>query len=318
MNKLLAATILAIFCVPKGSIAQYTCATLIEVTGLSDTMNHVFVFEDELFTNSIDTLAQPLFWRKVMSMPPDSGIVNIGATREIIAEVSIADWDLQTDDEKDAYRDSVRTAYGLDPEAKVYLTTGKSDFYRFDMVMPSIDRAVQIFENDSTDPFFAQAILLIESPNKLQKSGAGAYGPFQLMKSVARNHGLIVNSTVDEREDFDKSAHAAAHLIRTICIPEAKRFMRKYDLEYSEEELWFRLLVLHIYHAGAGNVEKALEAVSPESCGFEIIQELWQTTAGAFGNASQNYSQVALASLLILQDIYLTQSTQIYLCHDHD
>lgn len=293
-----------------------TCATLIEVTGLSDTMNHVFVFEHELYCSTMDTLAQPQFWKRIMTMPPDSGLINIGATREIIAVVSISDWDLQTDDEKDDYRDSVRTAHGLGEEDKVYLTTGKNDFYAFDKVLPSIDRAVQIFENEETDPFYAQAILLIESPNKLQKSSAGAYGPFQLMKSVAINHGLVVNSRVDEREDFDKSAKAAAHLIRTICIPEAKRLLDKYNLAYSEDELWFRLVVLHIYHAGAGNVSNALEEINPTDCGMDVIKTLWQTTVGAFGNASQNYSQVALASLLVLQDIYLKESTNIYLCHD--
>jgi len=56
--------------------------------------------------------------------------------------------------------------------------------------------------------------LLIESPNKLQKSFVGAYGSFQLMKNVAIQIGLKVNGYVDEREDFNKSAWVASQLIK--------------------------------------------------------------------------------------------------------
>ncbi len=70
------------------------------------------------------------------------------------------------------------------------MTTGKSDFYQFDKVFPSISRGVDVFVQNQTDPWYAQAILLIESPGKLAYSNVGALGPFQLMKSVARNHGV--------------------------------------------------------------------------------------------------------------------------------
>ena len=66
-----------------------------------------------------------------------------------------------------------------------------------------------LFENNGVDPWYAQAILLIESPAQLKKSVVGAYGAFQLMPSVARSHGIIVNKKIDERKDFNKSAFAA-------------------------------------------------------------------------------------------------------------
>src|SRR5690606_7959049 len=128
------------------------------------------------------------------------------------------------------------------------------------------------------------AILMIESPGKLAYSNAGALGPFQLMKTVARNHGLTVNSYVDERKDFDKSAYGSAHLLRTACIPEAKRILGKFGIAISKKDeykLWFRLTVLHLYHAGAGNVDKLLvNVVKPKVGDQGFINKIWHSEYG--------------------------------------
>ncbi len=42
-----------------------------------------------------------------------------------------------------------------------------------------ISRGIEQFIINDTDPWYAQAILMIESPGKLAYSNAGAYGPFQ-------------------------------------------------------------------------------------------------------------------------------------------
>ena len=49
--------------------------------------------------------------------------------------------------------------------------------------------------------------------------------------------------------------------------------------------------------------------------GEELIQRMWVTTAASFGNASQNYSQIALAAHMHLSDL-LQSKTQalIYKC----
>jgi hypothetical protein len=115
--------------------------------------------------------------------------------------------------------------------------------------------------------------------------------------------GLTVNKSVDERADFDKSAWGASELLKRICIPEAKRILDARNINYNQTDLWFRLFVMHIYHAGAGNVSKVIEAINPTEGGQQLITKMWQTKAGGFGNASQNYSQVVLAALLTLDDI---------------
>ena len=60
---------------------------------------------------------------------------------------------------------------------------------------------------------------------------------------------------------------------------------------------------MHVYHAGAGNVKKAVNVINPTEGNMELITTLWQTEAGGFRNASQNYSQLVLASMLELDDI---------------
>lgn len=274
----------------------------------------VIVSATPIFDEGWCNLAQPVFWRKIMCLSPDSCIVNIAATREVIAVMSNRDWNAQSEVEKDAYRDSVRTLHGLTSEDRIFVTTGKNDFYRFDAVYPSISKGVEAFERNGVDPWYAQAILLIESPGQLKKSRSGAYGAFQLMPNVARAQGLKVNSSIDEREDFDRSAYGSSQLIKTICIPEAKRILDAHGLKYSESDLWFRLFVLHVYHAGSLNVHAVVAKIAPSEGGQELIKSMWITSAANFGNNSQNYTQLALASQLILHDIVHQENNMILRC----
>lgn len=296
---------------PKNNVNEIE---LVEVVGLSDTTNYQFIQNKQLYAQGWDTLAQPHFWRELMTMDDDSALINIGSTRQIIKKVAVKDWNKQTEEQKDAVRDSIKQYYKLPEEEHVYMTSGKKAFYDFERVIPSIERGINVFIDNGVDPFYAQAILLIESPNKLQKSPVGAYGAFQIMRKVAINLGLKVNKYQDERKDFDKSAWASAKLIRTICIPEANKMLSEKGIEYNPTDLWYRLLVMHIYHAGAGNVKNAIEVINPSEGNMQLITSLWKTEVGQFRNASQNYSQLALASLIELDNIIYNKCKFIYYC----
>lgn len=289
---------------------------LIQVTlAEQDTMPMHFVKTPELFEQKWDTLAQPSFWKFVMKMSPQTSILNVASTRQVLELKPLKDWNKLSDDEKEMYRDTLRKRNNLAPDTRIFMTTGKNDFFQFEKVFPSISRGVAVFAENNTDPWYAQSILMIESPGKVAYSNVGALGPFQLMKSVARSHGLRVDNTVDERKDFDKSAKASAHLIRTACVPEAKRILRKFNINVSGDEeysLWFRLLVMHCYHAGAGNVDGVLSnVVKPTRGGKSLITSIWKSEYGGFKNASQNYSQLALAALIILDDLILDKCAVI-------
>ena len=78
---------------------------------------------DPLFEEGWSELAQPNFWRQIMTLSPDSCIVNIAATREIIAVMSKAEWNKQSDTEKNTFRDSVRTVRNLESDSRIFVTT---------------------------------------------------------------------------------------------------------------------------------------------------------------------------------------------------
>jgi hypothetical protein len=258
---------------------------------------------ESIFEERWDGLAQAQFWKEIMLLSPDSCIINVASSRKILKKMSNRDWERQSEVEKNNLKIQLKTTHNIALDERVYITIGKSDFYKFHEVYPSLAKGVTAFENAGVDPWYAQSILLIESPGQLQKSVAGAYGAFQLMPGVARTYGLVVNSTKDERKDFNRSAYAAAQLISRVCIPEAKRILDRHQLTYNESDLWFRLFVLHVYHAGAQNVSAVVAKIKPVEGSKALIQSMWCTTAASFGNNSQNYSQLALAAQLILNDL---------------
>ena len=286
----------------------------IEVKQRSDSSCSMYMRDTRIYSYGLDTLQNIKFWRTLIKLDPDSGLVNIGPSRQIIGTMSVNAYKKMSNAKCDLWRDSIRKQYSLPDSERVVFSPGKSDFYKIEKVMPQINTAISVFEENGTDPYYAQAILLIESPGQMRRSYVGAYGPFQLMKGVARNMGLTVNKYSDERKDFSKSAWAAAKLIRTICIPYTNAMLDARGIRYNPSDLWYRLLVLHVYHAGAGNVEKALNKLGccDVDGSIELIKQLWSTKAGAFGSASQNYSQVALACLIELDKAVDNNAEEIF------
>lgn len=278
----------------------------------------ILMSSEALYSDAWNQLPQPNFWKQIMKLSPDSCLVNIASNRIIVGKMSNRDWSRQTEVQKNIFKDSIRRTFNLDSNERIYVTTGKNDFYRFNDVYPSLTRGILAFEANNVDPWYAQAILLIESPGQLKKSSAGAYGAFQLMPGVARANGLVVNQYIDERKNFEKSAQGAASLIRRVCIPEAKKILNDFQLSYNENDLWFRLFVLHVYHAGALNVKAVVQKINPTSGGQDLIKQMWQTSAASFGNNSQNYTQLALASQLIIAEMTQKECVKLFDCIDED
>lgn len=268
---------------------------------INDSITIQYVEFAQLYSEGWSQLKRPLFWKTMMQLPSDSCAINIGSTREIIQLMSMKEWDNMSRTAKDQYRDSIREARNLGDDEHIYRTRGKQKFYNFDGILQDISRGVNEFEEQGVDPWYAQSILMVESPGKLHLSPAGAYGAFQLMPKVARKFGLTVNRYHDDRKDFKKSAIAASKLLSTICIPEAKKMLDAHHITYCETDLWFRLFVMHVYNAGAYNVAGVMDKINPKEGGMALIQKMWVTDARKFRNASQNYSQVTLAALMLLK-----------------
>ncbi len=238
-----------------------------------------------------------------MKLHEDSSLLCYAHNRTVIKRINNKEWNLKSDSLKKYYRDSVRLAAQLDSNSRILLTTGKKFFYDFDKTYQNFHSGINCFVENGVDPWYAQAILLIESPNKLQKSNAGAFGSFQLMKDVARLYGLKVNREIDERANFERSAYAASSLIKAICIPKVHQMLDSLGIKnYSETELWFKLLVMHTYHAGSYNVQNALFTFMPKEGNMNLIYNLWHAQTGRFKSASQNYSQLILAAMLEMNE----------------
>lgn len=279
------------------------CSNVIGVCNPQNKYSNNYVFDRQIYDLRCDTMPQVRFWRAIMNLHQDSSIINVATHRHEIKRIHNNDWTKTPDELKTCFKDSIRTAFNLDSSHRILLTTGKKFFYDFDNAFNQFEKGINCFIENEVDPWYAQSILLIESPNKLQKSNVGAYGPFQLMKDVARMFGLKVNRHMDERANFERSAYAASSLIKKICIPKTRQMLDTLGItNYNETDLWFRLLVMHSYHAGAGNVKQALKTFSPTTGDMNLIYNLWKAETRHFKSASQNYSQLVLAAHLEMNE----------------
>ncbi len=95
--------------------------------------------------------------------------------------------------------------------------------------------------------------LLENGGSETAKSPAGALGVFQLMPATARSLGLTVTKSVDERKDPKKNIDAGMRYLRS---------------NYDRFGDWG--LATWAYHAGEGNVSKALKIYAKEQHGIAL------------------------------------------------
>ena len=285
-----------------------------KVVGFDQTVPGRFINNSQLYRQGWDTLPQARFWQDIITLSHDSMILNVAAVRQPLFRVPSNEWFCQTENEKDTYKKNICINQNLEPGTDIYVTGGKKFFFEFRKALPMISSAIPVFEKNGTDPWYAQTILLIESPGKTEaRSYVGARGPFQLMPYVARKFGLVVTKYKDERTDLYKSADAASRFISAVCLPGARKILDERSIPYNEKDLWFRLFVMHVYHAGAGNVAAVVNKINPDEGGMNLIRTMWQTEAAGFKNESQNYSQIALAAIISFDKIISQDNEFIYL-----
>jgi len=317
MNIRMHKIIIFLFLLPCFSYAQVTGSSQViakTVISHNDTLHLNFLHDASIYTEGWDTLNQTKFWREVINLSSDTCIINVASCRMPLQKVCRGEWMQLTEDEKKFIKDSLSCTKQVDGASTIFVTSGKEEFYELKKVLPEISKAIKIFEKAGVDPWYAQTIMLIESPGKTKvKSSVGANGPFQLMKSVARRYGLVVNKTRDDRTDLEKAAKVAAKLINVGCIANVRKYLTALNIPYNETDLWFRLLVLHAYHAGAGNVHCVLQKLQPTKGGIDLFNQIWKTECGGFKNESQNYSQIALASLSDFDHLIQQDGDTVYL-----
>lgn len=96
--------------------------------------------------------------------------------------------------------------------------------------------------------------LLENGGSETAVSSAGALGVFQLMPGTARSLGLTVNKTLDERRDVEKNIDAGVAYLK---------------MNYERFGDWG--LATWAYHAGEGNVAKALKLYAKANDGTHLV-----------------------------------------------
>ena len=241
-----------------------------------------------------------LFWHQALQMSSDSVMIYTQHNRFVLAILPKKEI-LNFSDSccKDSVFHNYRFNNNLPYNTPIRYLEGKSQFYQWDQVKNYIKPAGAIFSDLGVNPLLAQLILLIECPaNPKGISSAGAVGHFQLMPYVAKKYGLKVTHTIDERTDLTKGSYAAAMHFKSYCIPLANKILTKHNIPIETDQLWYHLFLLHVYNAGAGNVAKVMDVIPKTENGVEVVKFMWSHSAGGFKNASQNYSQIALAAYL--------------------
>lgn len=273
---------------------------------------HFLSIEDD--TNAIDFLSSPnvIFWMRDIMLSADSFLVVNQTTRQVIDVVhKNAIQKIDRGQNLTSLGSLYAMKHSIPSNHKIKFVRGRKEFFNYGVVGPKLKIANSVFESVGVNPVVSQLLLLIESPsNHKGVSSSGAAGHFQIMPSVARKYGLKIRKGVDDRLIFNKSAYAAARLVKEYCVPQAKRICNNNHIEVDTDALWFNLLVLHIYNAGAGTVAVAVRHIPPVEDGNELIKVLWHTNVGAFQNSSQNYSQVCLASYLSYKEFLKSNATK--------
>ena len=183
MNRLKRIFLLFVLIVPCMSYAQVDGSSQLldkVVISYKDTSHLSFIHDPAVHNEGWDTLPQTKFWQQVVNLPSDTCIINVASCRYPLEKVCHGDWALLSDNEKKFIKDSLSCVHNLNENSTLMVTSGKSEFYELKTVLPDISKAIKVFEQNGVDPWYAQTIMLIESPGRAKvKSSVGANGQFQ-------------------------------------------------------------------------------------------------------------------------------------------
>ena len=145
------------------------------------------------------------------------------------------------------YNPSLPYANQVNPNAELYMQDYLNRHKKSMMLMKSwATPYFNLIDNIFTQyglPKELKYLAVIESSLQTgATSWVGAAGPWQFMPGTARVYGLKVSRTADERRDYFKSTHAAAHFLLKL---------------YSDFHDW--LLVIAAYNGGEERVKAAIK-----------------------------------------------------------
>lgn len=91
----------------------------------NDTAEHSVVGLSSIYEGEWDCLPQPLFWKEIMLLSPDSCLINVADDRMILERKSFSEWIKQTEPQKSVYKDSLRKLFKLNGNTQINVTTDR-------------------------------------------------------------------------------------------------------------------------------------------------------------------------------------------------
>ena len=76
-------------------------------------LNKILLAE-ALFEERWIVLPQVKFWKRIMTMSPDSCVINVARNRTVLEVISTAQWQQKSEVEKDAYKKKLKSKYSID------------------------------------------------------------------------------------------------------------------------------------------------------------------------------------------------------------
>ena len=203
-------------------------------------MNKLLLFATSLFCMSLDGFP--------FRFPQQAGanVINVSFNDSTIKKATTNDPKLGFKDLFEADANNGINVARLNPKAvsfvQDYMETERNRLNTMKgWGKPFFDKIDAVFTQNNL-PVELKYLAVIESDLKTSAtSRVGAAGPWQFMAETARDLGLKVSRSVDERRDFSKSTKAAARYLSDL-----------YEL-YGD---W--LLVIAAYNGGPGNVNAAI------------------------------------------------------------
>ena len=149
--------------------------------------------------------------------------------------------------QKNAYNATLPYSQQVNPHAESYMQDYLNNHSKYltgmkGWGMPYFNLIDNIFSQYGLPKELKYLAVIESNLSAAATSWVGAGGPWQFMPYTARDFGLVVNGSYDERRDYVKSTHAAARYLLTL---------------YKQMHDW--LLVIAAYNGGPGRVNTAIK-----------------------------------------------------------
>jgi hypothetical protein len=215
----------------------------------------------------------------------DAGELNTKHIEELYAKSGIKDRDRSIEEElkKWSHQSSIDFPIQMNKEVRayiIYFSTEKKGFTKRSLARSSryLPMIKEVFREYGLPEDLAYLAMVESGFNPQANSPAGACGMWQFIKGTGLRYGLVINGSVDERKDPEKSTRAAAQYLLDL---------------YKQFGSWY--LAAASYNCGERRVQKELTKSS--------YKNFWELSANkCIPGETRNYVPQMIAATIIARN----------------